>query len=291
MNIIFFNPCRNGDVHVSRGYIIDMMEKLPNYNFFYMQNPAYTKDFLLKDIPNLSPYDVLYQFSINSSITVEDENIYINTWYGQDSSKYFVKAKELVGTDDCSFYVVHEIFRNIYEYFNLKIETFDKYLPKINFHNLNVSMIDSFLEKLSSFDKKILLCTDPVQSGQSLNFDFNQIVKVLAIEYPNYAFITTGDIITSKNIFKMKDVIDVACDLNETSYLSTFCDVIVGRSSGAYTFSLIEDNINNENKKFVCFVKDKVLSVALKDGDYKCQLIWSDDYSVNNIYLKIKEAL
>lgn len=288
MNIIFYNPCRNGDVHVSRGYIIDIINKLPGYNFFYAQHPGYTtKDFLLKDISNLNLYTGVYKFSDNPSITVDNDNIYINTWYGQDSFKYF----ELSKSDDCSFYILHEIFRNVYNYFNLEIDTFDKYLPKINFEKLKLDMIDSFLEKISSFDKKILLCTNPVHSGQSQNFDFNPIIYIIASEYPNYAFITTSDIQTSENIFKVKDILDVNCDLNETSYLSKFCDVIVGRSSGAYTFSLIEDNINNIDKKFVCFTKNKILSLALRDNDYKCHVIWSNDYSFDNIILKIKEAL
>ena len=288
MNIIFYNPCRNGDIHVSRGYVIDMINKLPDHKFFYAQNPIYTsKDFLLKDILKLELYTGVYNFNDNPSITIDNDNIYINTWYGQDSFKYF----ELSKSDDCSFYILHEIFRNVYKYFNLEIDTFDKYLPKINFENLKLDMIDVFLEKMNLFDKKILLCTNPVHSGQSQNFDFNPIINLIASEYPNYAFITTADIQTSKNIFKMKDIIDVNCDLNEISYLSKFCDVIIGRSSGAYTFSLIDDNINNINKKFVCFTKNKILSVALRDGDYKSQVIWSDNYSTNNIYLKIKEAL
>lgn len=288
MNIIFYNPCRNGDIHVSRGYILDMISKLPEHNFFYAQHPVYaTKDFLLKDISNLKLYSGVYNFNDNPSITSDTDNIYINTWYGQDSFKYF----ELSKSEDCSFYILHEIFRNVYKYFNLELDTFDKYLPKIKFENLEIGTIDTFLEKINGFDKKILVCTNPVHSGQSQNFDFNPIINVIASEYPNYAFITTADTQTSKNIFKMKDIIDVNCDLNEISYLSRFCDVIVGRSSGAYTFSLIDENINNINKKFVCFTKTKILSVALRDGDYKAQVIWSDDYSVNNIYLKIKEAL
>jgi hypothetical protein len=288
MNIIFYNPCRNGDIHVSRGYILDIINKLPEHNFFYAQHPFYaTKDFLLKDIPNLKLYSGVYNFHDNSSITIDKDNIYINTWYGQDNFKYF----ELSKSEDCSFYILHEIFRNVYKYFNLELDTFDKYLPKINFDNLELDIIDSFLEKINGFDKKILVCTNPVHSSQSQNFDFNPIINIIASEYPNYAFIITADIQTSKNIFKMKDVIDVNCDLNEISYLSKFCDVIIGRSSGAYTFSLIDENINNINKKFVCFAKTKTLSVALRDGDYKSQVIWSDDYSGSNIYLKIKEAL
>jgi len=288
MNIIFYNPCRNGDVHVSRGYIMDMISKLPNYKFFYAQNPAYTSsDFLLKDIPNLNKYTGVYNFSDQPSIIVNNENIYINTWYAQDNFKYW----KLTKSDDCSFYILHEIFKNVYNYFNLELDTFDKYLPKINFENLELDKIDLFLEKISSFDKKILLCTNSVSSGQSQNFDFSPIIYTLASEYPNYAFITTADIQTSDNIFKMKDIIDVNCDLNEISYLSKSCDVIIGRGSGAYTFSVIEDNINNIDKKFVCFTTNKILSVALNEGDYKCQVIWSNDYSFDNILLKIKESL
>jgi hypothetical protein len=52
----------------------------------------------------------------------------------------------------------------------------------------------------------------------------------------------TGDIIKVEN-----------SDLNEISYLSTFCDIIVGRSSGPFTFSNVKENIFDGNKAFLCF--------------------------------------
>jgi hypothetical protein len=58
---------------------------------------------------------------------------------------------------------------------------------------------------------------------------------------PNIKF--TSDIIKST-----KDT-----DLLEISYLSTFCDVIVGKNSGPYVFCETFTNYNNPNKTFVSF--------------------------------------
>lgn len=292
MNIYFFNPCRNGDVHVSRTYIIDIINKLPDNNYYYIQNPNYTSGFILNDIKRLKiSYDI-GKTNPDSSITKIGDNIFINTWYGQSRFKYFEMQYSLNKADDCSFYILYNIFKDVYKFLNIEIDDFENYLPEIFFDNLEKTKIDTFLENNSNFEKKVLICDNPVQSGQSLNFDFKYIIKELSSIYKNYAFISTSNNNPiADNIFSTNDIIGLKFDLNEISYLSNYCDVIVGRSSGPYTFSLTKQNIMNENKKFVAFTNNKIVALGLKDGDYKCQLNWTNNYDYQNVLDKIIEFL
>jgi len=291
-NIFFFNSWRNGDVHVSRSFIIDIMNKLPNNNYYYIQNPNYTSDFILKDIKMMKiPSYSIDKVDSNSSITKIGDDIFINTWYGQSGFKYFENSYSPNKANDCSFYILYNIFKDVYKFLNIEIENFENYLPEIIFENLEKTKIDIFLNN-SNFEKKILICDNPVQSGQSLNFDFKPIIKELSSRYKKYAFISTSNNNgISDNTFSTNNIIGLKFDLNEISYLSTHCDVIVGRSSGPYTFSLTKQNIMNENKKFVAFTNNKIVALGLKDGDYKCQLNWSNDYSHDNVLKKIIEFI
>ena len=75
-------------------------------------------------------------------------------------------------------------------------------------------------------------------------------------------------------------------DLNEISYLSTFCDVIIGKESGPFAFCTIKDNLMNENKTFINFC-DRNDWVWFPYGN--CKYKWSNNY--NSMYDIIKKNI
>lgn len=284
--VIFFNPCRNGDIHVSRTYIQDIITKLgTDYKYFYEQHINFTRGFILSDIKNLNYVPEITQ-SYNSSIVETDDSIYINTWYAQSNWKYDT------GDGEVNFYILYNIFKDVYKYLKIKIEDLEFYKPKINYENLDLKEIDNLIELGNSFRKKVLICANPVQSGQSLNFDFSQVVNKLSRLHTDVIFYTTSDLnINSNNVVKIINNNPNKTDLNEISYLSTECDVVVGRSSGAYTFSIVKENLDNLNKYMVCFSKNKLLTTGYREDYCKCNQVWSGDYSLDNIFKKINNCL
>ena len=42
-------------------------------------------------------------------------------------------------------------------------------------------------------------------------------------------------------------------NLNEISYISRFCDIIVGRGSGPFCFTHVKENLYDENKTYIAF--------------------------------------
>lgn len=279
MNIIFFNHFHYGDLHVSRTYINDIINLLinKNYNFYY-----YTSDFIkyniFKDIKNLEWKYLCYinlDFNINinmhDSIIKENNNIFINTWYAQSNWKY--------SNYGCSFYTLYNIFKDVYSFLDLEINDIYHYIPKINYLELNDNKTINFITTCKDYEKKILICNNDVLSGQSINFNFLPIIEELANIFPNYLFIITNgctdfydNIISTSTIYGQKN------DLNETSYLSIYCDVIIGRSSGPYTYSIVQENLFDSNKIFICFVHHFIYSVGLNLSDIKCKVFWYNNY-------------
>lgn len=291
MTIFFFNPCRNGDIHVSRTYIMDIMRKLPNNEYYYIQNANYTSGFILKDIPNLKLSYNINNLDPNISILNIGNTLYINTWYGQSNFKYFNESYSKNKADDCSFYILYNIFIDVYKYLDISIESFEYYFPIINYENINFSKIDAFLSNYT-YDKNILICNNNVFSGQSVNFSFDAVVDYISDKYKNYSFILTNySNINKSNIYYTNDIINISSDLNEISYLSNYCDIIVGRGSGPYTFSITNVNLLNPDKTFISFTNKKIISLGLNDDDYKCNLEWSNNYDLENIKEKIIKKL
>jgi len=134
-------------------------------------------------------------------------------------------------------------------------------LPQIYFNNLDTeSMVDS-LNYISERKKVILICNNDTKSGQSVNFKFDDIVLNLANNFKkfNYLFIVSNDIgIENENVIPASSIIkDKENELLKIGYLSTFCDVIIGRASGPFCFTHVKQNLMSENKKYISFTNKR----------------------------------
>lgn len=174
----------------------------------------------------------------------------------------------------------------IYDLLNIKIEKIEYYIPTIDWNKVNTKGVDDFVNK--RINKKVLISNGIILSGQCPTFDINSIIKRLSNEYKNIDFIITDDKIKNDNIFYCGDIIKQSeSDLNEISYLSKFCDIIVGRASGPFAFCHIKDNFEDKNKKFIGFTNNKYDSIWYEEVN--CVQIWSDNY--NNVYETIKNEI
>jgi hypothetical protein len=238
------------------------------------------KSNLLKDIENLN-YSNNLSMDRQSQIIRNHDTIYINTWIGQCGSKYLLK--------DCSMYSNYEMYKDIYKQLSINIEDMEYYLPSIDFTKCNTKNIDTFL--FENNNKKVLVCNGSVLSGQCPNFDLGNIIIELSKLYNNVDFILTNKInYTSNNIFFTDDIIKCEySDLNEISYLSTMCDIIIGRASGPHAFTHIKDNYCDNNKTFLSLT-DKILEGNWYNIDV-CNQLWTNDYNKDNIINIIKNNL
>lgn len=276
--IILFNHFHRGDLHTSKEFIKQLQNELPYIKFEYWHNnPAK----LLNDIriPTTGTPNHLNQkepFYLD-----EDEGVlYINTWV---ACKWDIFCKH-GGINMLTFYETWAgILETVNSVFNTEIKLYEdkrEYLPRIDYNILNTASIDNFIEKEAKDKKRVLICNNVPQSSQSFASTMREFIVPLAKDNPDIIFICTNEIPTegNDNIYFTKNIINdtSGCDLQEVSYLSKFCDVIVGKNSGPYVFCETYDNLMDENKKFISFNTKHREYSEVKESmswglDLKCQ--------------------
>jgi len=280
--IIFFNQMRNGDVHVSRNFVKYLMTKLKAKEYFYMHN---NPPELLADIDNLKYLDnlsILIDPFINYMLI--DNTLYINTWIGQLNFKY---CQPQGCTLDGNMSLYSDQLANFSKRINCSKE---KLLPKIDYSKFFIKNIDNFMADKK--DKiKVFISNGDCMSEQSENFNFDMAINEFSSKYKNVLFFVSNPTeIIKENVFYNADIIKSGKpDLNENSYISTFCDIIIGRSSGSYTFSLVADNLLDEKKIFVSFTYKEAEGIWYPES--KSKIIWSDDFNPINIEETIDKVI
>lgn len=298
--IIFYNHYHNGDIHVSRSFVNNISKKIKlisNIDIFYSHKNS---DYLLKDLDIKYLPNYIQNFkSINRDMLL-DKTLSINTWYGSFNKMYL---KEHFITFDCLYFLFDDICKDRFGFSLSDLGHPKIFLPQIDYSYFDTKNIDKFFNNFKN-TKKILIANCKCMSAQCKYFDMIPIVKKLSKIYPDYIFLVTNpeenrNIGNCKNVFMTPNIIQKSngCDLNENSYISTFCDVIIGRASGPYTFSIVSDNLYRD-AIFLCFYNKNInlvkknwfgtslkkeLSIKAKINDYAV--------SINDIEMTINNVL
>lgn len=279
--LIFYNNHNNGDIHYVREFIKDIINKtsFDEYHFLHMRNPK-----ILGDIQNLNNGPLNEFCRMNSHFHVINNDTYVNTHLEGLHDIMYEKIK------DVDLPVFYNYFINIYNKLKIKIESNrDFYVPDIDYSCFKINKIDEYISKNSNI--KILISNGNVQSNQSPNFDFVNIIEDLSNEYPDIHFILTDkkDILKKDNVLYTSDIINELFDLNEISYLSTFCQMIIGRSSGPYCFTQVKQNLNNSDKIYI-FIGNNYSDGIWYERNL-CTKIWINQFSLEHIINILKEHI
>jgi hypothetical protein len=275
-----YNEFHNGDIFYSRP-LVRLLEKKYKIHYYHNNNPG-----LFDDMPHVEEHiGLLSRFPIYHKSSIFGD---INTWIGQDSCLFL--------TSGCSFESYMCLIKKISTTYNLDLKNQDPkdILPKINFSNLvNIEEIYEKIKLLKYMYKKIIFWSNgPVLSGQSENFDFSQYIYDSAESFPDYLHLITNEINTEKmssNILLTNYITNKFPDLLYLGYISTFCDVIIGRESGPYCFTNVIENIFDPEKKYICFCNDSNGAIWYKER--KSDVIWSNNYNPDSIWDIIKNNL
>lgn len=274
-----YNHFNNGDIFYSR-----MLIKILSPRFkinYYHNNPTP----ILTDIDDLDEINGVIERWPFHGIIIE-ENV-LNTWIGCDHLTF-------LGAHGwgCFYENYFELCKYVANHFSLEIPSYDDLLPTIDYLKLpNIEKVKENLTKFTnSYKKIILVSTGPVNSSQSCNFDFTNIINTLSIEYPDFLFLTTTHIdITNKNVLFTENITNTKTDLLYISYISTKCDMIIGRTSGPYCYSQVKENLMNPNKIFISF--SNIQQEARYFPNQESKVVWSNNYDEENIINTIKKNL
>jgi hypothetical protein len=281
MVINMFNHFHKGDLFFSRMQILPLLEMNYKVNFYHNYNKYFFYDFE-KEFENFTEITPIPPHISEYSYDDFNNNL-INAWIGKGHGYKFILS-------DCASYETHKnMSTHILKNYSIDSNKKDfEFLPKVfTNHLIFKSHIDEFILQIKkNFKKIILICNGNVESGQSNNFSFDDIIKKISLEHPEFLFLLTQrtDSIFLENVKFVDDIINIYPNILEISYLSIFCDVIVGRASGPYVFSSIYENISNKNKTFISFTHKKCEGSWFEgyEGN-QAKWIWSNDYNQENI--------
>lgn len=287
--VIFFNLLHNGDLHVSRSFVKFIAGELINRNIEVEYQHKNTK-IVLKDLG--IPIKSVSEYVNNNNITHKNGDVlYINTWYNSDKDIF----KKYGVSFDCLYYYFSKICQ---QYFDLDISKKDIWtlFPEIDYSKYNIKNIDNYINNLEKYKKKIFISNGRVLSGQCINFDWSEVINLLSAKYSDYIFFISNydkNISNRQNIVFTKDIIKSreVCDLNENGYLSTKCDIMIGRYSGAYTFSMTATNYQRD-MKYLVFCRYCMPTWFKKlDLKYKAKIFHSEETKAIKVFKEIDKVI
>lgn len=284
--VIFYNHFGAGDLFESRSFVKAWMALVPSNHYFYSHGKS-EKIFL--DIKKLEFKSITEHMKVMSSTRDDGHgNLYVNTWIGRNS-KYVLPG---IG---CTVEKLFEMHNDMLAENNLGClpGSPSLYLPTIDYKKFNISKVTKFMKK--NDQEKIFIDNGLVQSSQAFNFPFNDPIITIANKYPDKLFITSQAIqSSSNNIIHAGEIIGSAgwgFDLNEMSYLSTFCTTLIGRNSGPHVFSQTMGNCSDPSKKLLSFTYEPQGASFVVNTDVAIRKFWSNSTSHDDVVRKIEEVL
>lgn len=268
--ILLYNEFHNGDLFYSRIFL-KMLP--PDFKIKYFHN---CKNGLFCDLPNVEEFNLNFLNEYKQKENLQP----INTWIGQDNYKFLTSVNH-----GCSF--ENHLF--LAKYLAQKINIFtnddcNEYLPSINYTCIpNYNEISNIIKTLKrDFSHIILISNGDVQSGQSQNFDFSNIIQKLSLQHPKKLFLITNNIDKkNKNVIYTSDITNTTPDLLQIGYISSYCDNIIGRASGPFCFSHTKENLLDSKKIFISFCNNKNEGIFYQKQ--KSKFAWHNNYSSENI--------
>ena len=241
-----YNNFGNGDVHFSRFIIKTIRNLFPEseINYLHRHKKGILKDFVFLTEKNLDENCIQ-----NNTVKKFEETYYINTWYGQGN---LVSFNQGGGT---TLKTISIITNNILSSLNKEFYFHDEEVyPTIDFENIiKPEVKDGF---------NVLICNNNSESGQAFNMNLDYTIDTLSQKYPNINFyITEKTNIIKSNVIYTTDLIDSTPNLVEIAYISTKCQIIVGRASGPYSFSIIQNNIGDKTKSIVALCYSRIVGI------------------------------
>lgn len=261
--ITFYNHYHNGDIFVSKGFIYALTSQLPDFKFSYCHS---NKEKTTRDIISYggqpSQYDRLTRF-----VDADKNELAINTWIGVYIPDNHPQPPHF-WNGGINYIALHNMWRHIYtkieNHFGIKLKFSnipEDYISTIDYSAYDLLPIKSHLIGREE-KKRVLFSNGMPLSGQSFADDMSNFINFFAKYYPHVDFYVTQRIQTDQpNVFCTDDFKIEGGDLNEISYLSRFCDLIVGKNSGPFIYCLTRENLMNPEKKFLAFNHQRVDSL------------------------------
>jgi len=289
MKTLYFNNfnCHNGDLHYYREFIKDIISKT-NFDEYYLLE-SHDSSKLLSDIPNLKFGKLNSNCFINQTHYKINQDTYINIHFVRTDISYYILKDNDWHNYNSLLDAYIKYYTIIYNKLNIQLSEKDYYIPEINYSIFDIQNVNKYVENNNKF--KVLICNGTVLSSQSDDINFLSLIEKLSTDYNDIDFILTEKInLIKDNVLFTDDIINCNFpDLNEISYLSTFCNIIIGRASGPFCFTLTKNNFNDKNKTFIAITS--YYSIAFYSEYSKSDRVLINNFEYDNIYNVINDEV
>lgn len=284
--VIFYCIYKNGDIHSNKSIVAHFMEQLIDHGIevAYFTNTQKHHSVNL-DCPK-GFVSESYPFLLNNpGTTLIEDTLFINTWVGHLGVSHTGLnhniSQQLPGW--------HDLAKLIHNITNGEIE--------IVLHNDNIMYAPEIMYNLlgplpSSLpdNKKVLICNNIAESGQSDNKDLADAINRLCEKHKEVIFYYTNPIpINHHNLICTDDIFDRninGSNLPEIGWLSEHCDIIVSNVSGPGAYAMTRKNFLDPHKIIITFLTSEEQAYYYGLDGVKCKTIYSNqcgDESVFNI--------
>jgi hypothetical protein len=228
---------------------------LPNISY-QLKHPQSVKTLGDLSIPLIWNNISDYRKFDNRGYHIENDTLIINVQYLAFNGIFFNQYKATIMT-------VWNIFnKTLSDVFGIELpRDYSLFLPKIDYSYYETEYIDDIFNKTKR-NKNIIICNNKFESEQAIEFDFDNIIHTLSHSFPNYTFyVTNSSKIINENVVHIYDKTKnmLGGNLNEISYLSTKCNILLGRNSGPHTFCYVKENLLNPKTTFISFSDKSML--------------------------------
>lgn len=248
MKICFFNYYHNGDLLHSKPFVRDVIAAVgaENVQYAHERDPKVLQDLGIE-------YARLQGLGNKTkSFYWHDKDVlFLNTWIGAYDDMFPIEC-----TLNFNMKMWELIYRLINTYFgtSLTLGPVENYMPYVDYSHFKVDHIDEWLK--NNQKPLVLFSNGSVLSNQcDYNGDMRDIIIELAEKHPDKMFLTTNaTVYDHANLMHTSDIINSDnTDLNEISYLSRACRLIIGRNSGPFCFASTGENLSDPSKIFFAF--------------------------------------
>lgn len=257
-SICFYNHWHNGDVFSGKGFMQDIIRQLPDFEFKHAQLNS------LKSMRDLA-CEHIHTDQLPPEVTAHMRYIdiggtfYINTWVGAYGNAVIPPGEQHANWPSLLTMWTH-IMSVIQQALAPQLQLpgdqgevdIARYIPSTNWAAYNIGPAMDFL---SQHNRVALICNGLVRSTQSNLGLMEDVLEQLCHDFPDISFVCTSRCNNNKNapnLFFTDDIFAnvVDGDINEIAYLSTRCELIVGKNSGPFMFTHLQENVFDPNKTF-----------------------------------------
>jgi len=277
-SLTFFNHFGVGDTYESREFVLDWMRLYGVTEATYAcRYPA-----VFEDLSQLHCIPVQPDMDMRLAVELRGEELRVNTWIGARNAETHPPGNYVIWPGvGC---VVENLYRMHNDYLREAglpplPRSVSEYIPTIDYSKINCGRVDEFVKEHQ--DKRlVLLCNGATGSGHAANFDFRHMVELLP-EMTETVFIFTERSAFGRPAFFTDDITlrqPGGSDMLAISYLSTFCEVIVGRCSGAQMPCETLSNWRDGSKTLLSFTQHDNGATFVRDPialGLKMRRVWS----------------